>query len=378
MRTGRQGLYSIASGPARHRKRFWPHVRTGLTVLVPIILAAIPAKADNIFVTYAGAENTVQEYASGSVGSPTYNGTTFTTTNLANDNGLAIDASGNVYVANVNNGSITEYTPGGGNPGGLTNNVFASGLNSPNGLAFDAYGDLYVANSGAGNIIKITPSGTQSIFATGIGDPTQMAFDSNGNLFVSNGSGNYSVDEVSPTGTVTIFAAANSTGNVTGIGYGDLNDPQGLAIDASGNVYVANGNSDDNIVELTPSGAASVFATEPAGSSPHGLAFDSSGDLWVVNNGHPGYGENDSPSLGFSTVEEFAPDSGSPTNTPINIVNDNTASPSGLEDGAAIAIESNNGSPLLGAIPEPSTAGVFAIGAASLIGFSRFRSRRRS
>jgi DNA-binding beta-propeller fold protein YncE len=376
MRKGSQGNLPTNHGASDPWTRhFYGGLARGATWSLAAAFAActtIPVRADNIFVSYAGARNTIQEYASSSIAGSTYNGTTFTTTNLANDNGLAIDASGNVYVANVNTGTITKYTPTGGNPAGLVNNVFASGLSSPNGLAFDAYGDLYVANSSAGNIIKITPSGAQSVYATGLGDPTQMAFDSHGNLFVSNGAGNYSIDEVSPSGTVSYFAAANGIGNLSGVGYGDLNDPQGLAFDSSGNLYVANGNSDDNVVEFSPNGTPTVFATEATGSSPHGLAFDSSGDLFVVNNGHPGYGENDQPTPGFSTVEEF-----SPTGTLLNTLNDNTASPSGLEDGASIAIESNSGAPLLGAVPEPSAAGVFAIGIASLLGFSRFRRRGR-
>ena len=65
-------------------------------------------------------------------------------------------------------------------PGGVVS-TFATGLNGPTGLAFDSSGNLYVANydNGSGTTIsKITPGGTVSTFATGLNGSEGLAFDS--------------------------------------------------------------------------------------------------------------------------------------------------------------------------------------------------------
>src|SRR5260370_573381 len=84
--------------------------------------------------------------------------------------GLAFDATGNLFVGDAAQGTITRFTPDG------TRTAFASGLNGPTGMAFDSAGNLYVAQGGFNNatIIKITPSGAKSVFATGMVDPWSL------------------------------------------------------------------------------------------------------------------------------------------------------------------------------------------------------------
>lgn len=87
------------------------------------------------------------------------------------------------YVSNGSGDTILEITSDG------TSSTFISGFDEPNGLAADASGNLYVA-SGDGNLItKIPPSGSVaagSTFATGMSDPVGLAFDQSGNLYVAN------------------------------------------------------------------------------------------------------------------------------------------------------------------------------------------------
>ncbi len=98
---------------------------------------------------------------------------------------LAFNA-GNLYVANFEGDSVSRVAPG-ATTGGT---IFVSGLIGPEGLAFDAAGDLFVANL-AGTVSEVPPAGgTATTFAPGFDVPTGLAFDSAGNLYVANNGGN--------------------------------------------------------------------------------------------------------------------------------------------------------------------------------------------
>jgi YVTN family beta-propeller protein len=171
--------------------------------------------------------------------------------------GLAVDANGNLYVANTDNNTVSELNPAG--------QVIAtlSGFNFPFGLAFDSAGNLYVANAGGDTVSMVTPKGVVSTFASGFSGPTGLAFDSAGNLYVVNETAD-TVSMVTPKGVVSTFASG-------------FVEPFGLAFHA-GNLYVANADS-DTISKVTPAGVVSTFASGLGG--PIGLAFDSAGNLYV-------------------------------------------------------------------------------------------------
>ena len=107
--------------------------------------------------------------------------------------GLAFDAAGNLYVADVITGTVSKVTPAG------VVSTFASGFSFPEGLAFDAAGNLYVANQNANTVSKVTPAGVISTFASGFSLPDGLAFDAAGNLYVTN-AGNDTVSKVTPAG----------------------------------------------------------------------------------------------------------------------------------------------------------------------------------
>jgi sugar lactone lactonase YvrE len=329
-----------------------------IPLLAPFLCCAQPLRADTLFVSYSNTADTIEMYATGGISGENTDEGAFTTTNVDTPNGVAFDSQGNLYVANTVGNSITEFETDG------TVITFATGLSAPSGLAFDQYGTLYVANYGstgpdAESIVQITPGGTASIFASGLNGPNGLAFGSNGNLYVAN-EDNDSIDEVTPGGQVSLFASASGP---DGVGFSALNQPLGLAFDSSGNLYVANwGTSVSNIEEFSPAGVPTTFATSGL-ANPYGIAFDSSGDLYVTNYSHTG-GEGN----GYSTIEEFS-SSGSLLDT----FNDNNMD---LRDGAFIALENNDGVPVLDPIPEPSTCALFVLGAASFLGLSRLRRRR--
>ena len=68
--------------------------------------------------------------------------------------GLAFDAAGNLYVANFNGNTVSEFSCTGASKG-----TFASGLSVPVGLAFDAVGNLYVANRGTNSVLEFSSTG---------------------------------------------------------------------------------------------------------------------------------------------------------------------------------------------------------------------------
>ena len=180
--------------------------------------------------------------------------------------GIAVDSAGNIYVADYNNQLILKITVGGkvsklagGGPGYSNDGVgTAASFNRPTGVAVDSFENVYVADSYNGAIRKITPSGVVSTLAgsgpaginNGTGttasfnEPTGVAVDSSGNVYVAD-SGNHVIREITADGVVTTLA---------GSGYHDLGPkrsrngkgtiasffhPQDVAVDSFGNVYVA-------------------------------------------------------------------------------------------------------------------------------------------
>jgi DNA-binding beta-propeller fold protein YncE len=81
---------------------------------------------------------------------------------------VAVDLSGNVYVANETSNSVTKIS------GGVATTFVSSGLNGPTGIAVASNGDIYVADSGNGQITQVTPGGVTSQFASGFSSPQLM------------------------------------------------------------------------------------------------------------------------------------------------------------------------------------------------------------
>ena len=173
---------------------------------------------------------------------------------------MVLDSSGNVYVANSGEPTITKITSKG------VVSKFATVAENPTAMVFDSAGNLYVANSGSDNISKVTPAGVSTIFATVDDGPSALIFDSAGNLYSSNSLA-ATISKITPAGVVSTFAALPT-------------NSYDLAIDGQGNIYTANGNN-FSMYKITPQGEVSVFARLTVAAKR--LTSDGSGNFFVYN-----------------------------------------------------------------------------------------------
>jgi sugar lactone lactonase YvrE len=195
--------------------------------------------------------------------------------------GIAVDASGNVYVADQSNHKIRKITSAGvvttfagsGSQGSTDGTGTAASFNYPLGVAVDAVGNVYVADRGNNKIRKITPAGTVTTLAgngvqgstdaTGTAAsfyyPYGVAVDAGGNVYVADQS-NHKIRKITPAGVVTTLAGSGSQGSTDAMGTAaSFIYPLGVAVDAGGNVYVADGGN-HKIRKITPTGTVTTFA----------------------------------------------------------------------------------------------------------------------
>ena len=186
---------------------------------------------------------------------------------------IALDSSGNLYVADSGTSEILEISPS-GVVTTLVNN--GAGLNGPEGVAVNSAGtELYIADTGNNRIAEVAlPNGSVTTLASGFNAPAGVAVDPvTGDVIVAD-QGNSAIKAVTTAGVVTTIAGASA--GVAG--------PYGVAVDGSGNIYVANTGA-NNVLEIAPGGTVTQLKGTAAGTfnSPFGVTVDSAGDVYVAN-----------------------------------------------------------------------------------------------
>jgi sugar lactone lactonase YvrE len=232
--------------------------------------------AGNVFLADTGA-NAVYEYAGGA-GTAVPIGT-----GLVSPTGVAVDGAGDVFIGDRGGsgsakGRVVEVPIV---SGALTNSrqsVVASGLGTPQGIFVDGTGTLYIADSANKNVLAVAPgqfgeAAAGLSFGTGLTTPSDVSVDNAGNLYIAD-AGTNQVLQISPEGVQSWFGTG-------------LNAPSGVAAEPGGSIIVAD-QGNGRIVRIpsqagTLNGAAQQIL-ESSFASPHSVRLDGAGDLVVADN----------------------------------------------------------------------------------------------
>ncbi|MFN7998739.1 MAG: hypothetical protein U0Q18_34265 [Bryobacteraceae bacterium] len=300
-----------------------PSIRLSGIAVGPAGQIYIPESV-NSFVWQLAPDGTLTRFA-GTPGNGAYSGDgqPALLTALVTPVDVAVDVSGGVCISELRrvrcsppDGSVLATRAGDGTFGFGGEGVAAKAavLNAPLGIALFG-GDVYIADQGNQRIRKIASDGIISTVA-GVGDssfagdglaaiaaslsgPNSVAFDSSGNLYIADGKNNR-VRRVDVTGTITTFAGSGIPEGFGGEGdpaiLTPLAQPQAVAFDASGNLYIADAGHDRVLRVDSGASAHTVAGTGSPGYTgdsdtsplpqlhgPSGLALDSSGNLYIAD-----------------------------------------------------------------------------------------------
>jgi uncharacterized protein (TIGR03437 family) len=225
--------------------------------------------------------------------------------------GVSTDSAGNLYIADTANHRVRVVAPNGtiSTIAGTGVAAFAGDntspasaqLKSPGGVVSDATGHVYVADTGnsrirridpGGNIITVAGNGNASYFGDGlparsasVNQPQGLAIDSTGNIYIADTLDN-AVRKVTPDGIIATIAGYGTptfSGDGGPANKAGLDHPRGVAVDANGNVYIADtGNNRIRKIDFLGNISTAVDGL----SGPQGVAVDRSGVVYVADTGH--------------------------------------------------------------------------------------------
>ena len=243
---------------------------------------------------------------------------------LAGPRGVAVDVTGNIYIADTLNHRIRKITPdgtittlAGGNTAGFSGDggqaTFAQ-LNLPTSVAVDRFGNVYFADTGNHRVRRISAGRITTIAGTGasgfsgdngaatlarVNAPESVAVDAAGNVYIAD-TENHRVRRVNPQGVITTVAGSDPGAGDNGPALAArLFQPSGVVTDAAGNVYIAD-MANHRVRRVTPQGRIETVAGNGAGgysgdgnlatlaqlNGPNGLALDRAGSLYIADTGN--------------------------------------------------------------------------------------------
>jgi sugar lactone lactonase YvrE len=251
-----------------------------------------------------------------------------TNAQLNGPKGLTLDVAGNLYIGDTSNNVVRKVTPGGtitttagnGQQGYSGDGGSATGaqLYGPRGMAVDGSGNLFIADGNNNVIRKVTPKGAITTVAGNgtagyLGDggpatsaelstPIHVALDAKGNLYIAD-TANKVIRMVAPNGIITTVAGTND-GDVSITYSGDgglatnaaLKTPYCVAVDAAGDLYIAD--TGNNVIRMVaPNGIITTVAGNGTGgysgdggtatsaelNNPYGVALDANGNLYIAD-----------------------------------------------------------------------------------------------
>jgi uncharacterized protein (TIGR03437 family) len=288
--------------------------RAGLIRIIFLLIAVVCATAaERVVVTVAGTDRVFQG-----------DGEQATEVCLGGIRSVAVDSQGNVFAADPDNHLILRVSPDGritvaaGNGfTGFTGDggpATSAALQQPRGVAVDAAGNLFIADTGNhrvrrvgldGMIQTIAGNGEQGFSGDGgravdasLNTPAGVGVDLSGNVFIAD-TNNHRIRKASPNGSIGTFAGGESFGFAGDEGpatSASLRQPEDVATDADGTVYIVDGGNgrirkvtSDNVIRTVAGNGSGDFegdgvqATETSLSGPGGIAVDASGNLFIAD-----------------------------------------------------------------------------------------------
>ncbi len=253
----------------------------------------------------------ISTVAGNGTGGYTGDGAAATSAEMLNPSSVAVDSSGNLYIADTSNHVIRMVTSGGTistiagtNTGGYAGDggpAIDAELEFPTGVAVDKGGNIYIADSG-NNVIREISGGNINTIVGGVAgqllnDPESVLVDSSGNLYISEQSG-YRISKFS-NGNLTVLAGNGNIGYSGDNGPGtdaSLNEPTGIALDSKGYLYLCD-TINGRIRKLSPGGIITTIAglgspgyfgdggpaTQALLFFPRGIAVDPSGNVYIAD-----------------------------------------------------------------------------------------------
>ena len=231
---------------------------------------------------------------------PTNTSTTVLGSGFSAPSAVALDGAGNVYVPDLNNGTLSEIVNS-----SSTVTTLVSGIAGAIGAAVDGAGNVYfsentnnlvkeiVAGTGGAAAGTVNSSSTVNTVGNGFHAPTGLAVDGAGNVYVADDKNNAVKEIMAGTGGAAV-GTVNSSSTVNTLGSG-FSDPYGVAVDGAGNVFVAD--AGHNLIKEIMAGTGGAAAGTVNSSStvntlyggfafPQGVALDGADNVYVSDNGN--------------------------------------------------------------------------------------------
>ena len=237
------------------------------------------------------------------------------TTGLMNPTGVAVDGAGDLFISDQASSLVVEVPYLGNGTYGSQTTLPASGLSYPKGVAVDGAGNVFIADFGSSRIVELPyvgngAYGPQTTVGSAIQSPSAVAVDLAGDLFIGQPE---AIVEVTPSGVQTNLPFQSGTFQI----------PSGVAVDAAGDVF-ATDQTNGYATELSPLAngtyGTQTFLVESNSAGPTGVAVDAAGDVFVVENGYNKVVEflrSQPPSLGFASTQIGQTSSDSPQSVTI-------------------------------------------------------------
>jgi hypothetical protein len=263
--------------------------------------------------TYAGSgtgtASIIQTVAGNGTRGYSGDGGPATSAELSSQPNIALDAAGDLFIADVNNNVIREVnaktgvitTVAGNGTAGFSGDggaATSAELNSPTSVAVDAHGDIFIADFSNNRIREVNAATGLISTIANINQPVSVAVDAAGNVLVAEP---VLIQEVNVTTGVITTVAGNGNSGYNGDGIpatsASLDDPRGLAVDAAGNIFFADdGNNRVREVNASTGLISTIAGTGTEGyngdgipatsaelSQPQAVAVDAAGDIFIAD-----------------------------------------------------------------------------------------------